>query len=102
MPVRAAGSPVASAAVMAKSPPPKKRARAARVHIVVPGTQGFEANLALLARHIGPIAKIYLEKAAAEARTPDDFCERLAAHVSAPADRALFVQAVRAQLAVKS
>ncbi len=38
---------------------------------------------ALLARHIGPIAKIFVQKAATEARSLDEFCERLAAHVSA-------------------
>jgi hypothetical protein len=84
-----------------KSSSAKKRDRASKP-IVAPGTQGFEAIRALLARHIGPIAKIYVERAAAEARTPDDFCDRLAAHVAAPSERTSFLQAVRAQLSVKS
>jgi hypothetical protein len=70
--------------------------------IVAAGTPGFETIRALLARHIGPIAKVYVQKAAAEARSPDDFCERLAAHVAAPADRASFRKAVQAQLMAKS
>jgi hypothetical protein len=56
----------------------------------------------LLARHIGPIAKIYVEKAATQAKTKDDFCERLAAHISAPADRTAFLNAARALLASKT
>jgi len=84
-----------------KSTSAKKRERANKP-IVAPGTQGFEAIRALLAHHIGPIAKIYVEKAATEARTPGDFCELLAAHVAAPSERISFLQAVRAQLSVKS
>lgn len=80
----------------------KKRARVPRAPIVAPGTQEFEAIRALLARHIGPIAKVVVEKAATEAPTPDEFCERLATHVTAPSDRTLFMRAVRARLAVKS
>ena len=86
----------------AKPSPVKKCAQATRAPIVAPGTQEFEAIRALLARHIGPIAKVFVEKAATEASTPDEFCERLAAHVAAPSDRMPFVTAVRARLAVKS
>ena len=82
--------------------PGKKRARKARAPIVAPGSPEFEAIRVLLARHIGPIAKVFVQKAATEARAPDDFCERLAAHVSAPSDRAAFLQAARAQLSIKS
>jgi hypothetical protein len=70
--------------------------------IVAPDSPEFEAIRALLARHIGPIAKVFVQKAATEARTPDDFCERLAAHVSTPSDRAAFLQAARARLAIKA
>jgi hypothetical protein len=69
--------------------------------VVVPGSQEFEAIRALLARRIGPIAKLFVQKAAAQARTPDDFCEQLATHVSAPSDRAAFLREARAKLAVK-
>jgi hypothetical protein len=79
----------------------KRRARAARAPIVAPGSQEFEAIRALLARHIGPIAKVLVQKAATEARAPDDLCERLAAYVSNPPDRAAFLQAARARLVVK-
>lgn len=66
-------------------------------HAAATGTD-FEAIRALLARHIGPIAKIYVQKAAAEARTTEEFCERLAAHLGASADRAAFLKAVRTHL----
>jgi hypothetical protein len=69
--------------------------------IVAPGSQEFEAMRAMLARHIGPIAKIYVQKAATEARSQDDFFERLAAHINVPSDRTAFVQAARARLATK-
>jgi hypothetical protein len=83
------------------SAPVKRNQPAAREPVVALGSQEFEAIRALLARHIGPIAKVFLQKAATEARTPDDLCERLAAHLGAASDRAAFVQAVRAQLATK-
>ena len=73
-----------------------------REPLVASGSKQFEAIRSLLARHIGPIAKVLVEKAAKEASTPDEFCERLAANVTAPLDRAAFVQAVKAQLAAKS
>jgi hypothetical protein len=72
------------------------------VPIVVPGTQEFDAIRTLLARHIGPIAKVLVEKAASQAHTPDEFCERLAAHVATGPERLTFTQAVRARLMVKS
>jgi hypothetical protein len=75
------------------SPPPAP--------VVASGGQQFEAIRALLARHVGPIAKILVEKAANEARTPDEFCERLATHVATPNDRASFLRAVREQIAAK-
>jgi hypothetical protein len=83
-------------------PEPEPAAEEPREPIIAPGSKQFEAIRSLLARHIGPIAKILVEKAAKEAVTPEEFCERLAAHVSAPADRAKFVQAVQAQLAEKA
>jgi hypothetical protein len=75
--------------------PAERRARAASAPIVAPGSPEFEAIRALLARHIGPIAKVFVQKAATETRTPDDFCERLAAHVSTPSNRAVFLQTAR-------
>jgi len=62
----------------------------------------FEAIRLLLARHIGPIAKIVIQKSANEASTPDDFCQKLASHIPAPSDRAKFSDAVRAQLLAKA
>lgn len=100
---------VATAAATAdpapEPPPPKpapRRARKIREPIVAPASEEFEAIRALLARHIGPIAKVLVAKAASQACTPHDFCEQLAAHVGAPADSAAFLRAVRAKLAVKS
>lgn len=94
-------------ATSAKPSPAKRRfsparAGAARGPIVGPGTQEFEAIRVLLARHIGPIAKVLVEKAATEARTADEFCEQLAAHVAATSERTSFVQAVRARLPTKA
>jgi hypothetical protein len=84
------------------APPPAKRKPRARAPLVAADSQEFEAMRALLARHIGPIAKVFVQKAATEARSLDEFCERLAAHVSTPTDRTAFLQAARARLAVKS
>jgi hypothetical protein len=67
--------------------------RAQRRPVVMPGSQELQAIRALLARHIGPIAKILVQKAAAKARAPDDLCERLASYVPAPSDRAAFLKA---------
>jgi hypothetical protein len=69
--------------------------------IVTNGSPEFEAIRTLLARQIGPIAKIYVEQAASKARSPDAFCELLAAHISTPSERTAFVQAARARLANK-
>lgn len=89
----------------ALQPRPKAPARPAaktravpREPIVASGSKEFEAIRALLARHIGPIAKVLIEKAASQAKTPAEFCDQLATHVSAPAERNSFLQAVRAQL----
>jgi hypothetical protein len=82
--------------------PADSGSRAERVPILVPASAELEAIRGLLARHIGPIAKVLVQKAAAEARTPDDLVERLALHLSAPSDRATFLRAARALLAIKS
>jgi hypothetical protein len=78
--------------------PAKKRTRK-RAPIVAADSDEFEAVRALLARHIGPIAKVFVQKASSEADSLDAFCERLASHVPAPADRAAFLQAVKSRLA---
>jgi hypothetical protein len=75
---------------------------AAKVSTIRLGTEDFEAVRGLLARHVGPIAKVLMQKAVAEARSSDELCERLANYVQAPAERARFAQAVRARLGVKS
>jgi hypothetical protein len=87
----------ASPSPAAAPPPPKKKTKP-RAPLVAPDSQEFEATRALLARHIGPIAKVLVQKAAAEARSLDEFYEQLAAHVRAPNDRAAFLQATRARL----
>jgi hypothetical protein len=97
----AVGAAMESGSEPTKPAPPPRRARSAREPIVAPGSSEFEAIRTLLARHIGPIAKVLVQKAATQARTPDDFCERLAAHVSAPSDRATFMREARAKLAAK-
>jgi hypothetical protein len=80
----------------------RKDAQPARAPVVAPGSDEFEAIRISLARHIGPIAKVLVQNAATEARTMGDFCERLAAHVRAPSDRAAFLRQARARLAIKS
>jgi hypothetical protein len=70
--------------------------------IIASGSKQFEAIRALLARHIGPIAKVLVERAAIEARTPDEFCEKLSTPVAAPADRNSFIRAVHQELSAKS
>jgi hypothetical protein len=95
----AGDSPRIAEKAMARVTPPSSPAHAP---IVASGTPQFDAVRSLLARHIGPIAKILIEKAAAEARTTEEFCDRLAAHVTAPAERAAFVSAVRARLSAKA
>jgi TIR domain len=87
-----------TAAALVAEPPASKKPRAP---IIPVGGREFEAIRGLLARRIGPIAKVLVEKAAREARTPDEFCNKLAKHVAAPPDRHSFVRAVREQLAVK-
>jgi hypothetical protein len=95
-------SPAPRIADVVVEPPPAKKRTRVRAPIVAPGSREFEAMRSLLARHIGPIAKIYVEKAATQAKTKDDFCERLAAHINAPADRTAFLNAARAQLGSKA
>jgi hypothetical protein len=81
----------------------RKRGRATAKPIVVSGTPAFVSlSRALLARHIGAIAKIYVERAKTEASTPDDFCVRLAAYVvAAPSERTDYLMAARTQLAAQ-
>jgi hypothetical protein len=81
---------------------PVRPSEPARAPIVASGSAEFEAVRGLLARHVGPIAKVLIEKAAAQAQTTDDLCERLAAHVRTPADRASFLKAARTGLAKKA
>jgi len=90
----------AAASSAPKRPAAKKPASAPapRAPIIASGTPQFEAIRALLARHIGPIAKVFIDRAANDAHSPDEFCEQLANHVPTPADRAAFVRAVREQL----
>ena len=100
----AAAAPVEPAprAPSSGAPLPGAGARPPGMPIIAAGGAEFEAIRELLARYVGPIAKIYLRNAAAEARTMENFCERLAAHLSASADRAAFLKAVRSYLARRS
>jgi hypothetical protein len=106
--LRAGGSPKPAAAEAPRKARSAGKGRGAPspapapVPIVAAGSPEFEAARGLLVRHVGPIAKILVQKAATEAKSVEDFCERLAAHVSAPADRAAVLKALHAQLSVKS
>jgi len=88
-------------AVVAASPPPQTRVGLGTAPIIAPESEEFEAIRNLLARHIGPIAKVLVQKASNEARTPEEFCERLASHVTTASDRTAFLQTARARLAGK-
>jgi hypothetical protein len=92
-------SPAPAPAVRARGP---RKPRRPREPIVLPGSEQFEAVRSLLARHIGPIAKTLVQKTATEAKTLEEFCDRLGAYVRTPSDRETFVQAARARLAIKS
>ena len=69
-----------------------------REPIVATNSPELESVRVLLARHIGPIAKILVQKAATNARSIDELCDQLATHLPSGADRAAFLQAVRARL----
>jgi hypothetical protein len=56
----------------------------------------MEALRLLLARRIGPIAKVLLRKAASEGISYDDLLIRLSAHVQAGSDREAFLNSARA------
>ena len=91
---KAPAAHITAAPAMAAAPIPQPHAP-----LVISGTEQFEAVRTLLARHIGPIAKICIQKAASEAQSVDDLCERLAAQVRDPADRTAFLKAARVRLA---
>ncbi|MGB6535820.1 MAG: toll/interleukin-1 receptor domain-containing protein [Xanthobacteraceae bacterium] len=101
--VRLAARQAAAAKMAAagKRPSGKKPGLVPHAPIIASDSRQFEAIRTLLARHIGPIAKVLVEKAASEALNADEFCEKLATHVATPGDRNSFVRAVREQLATK-
>jgi TIR domain len=87
--------------VKPRKPKPKAqagKAEASRPPIVASGSEEFEAIRTLLAHHVGPIAKILMQKAAADAQSIEEFCEQLASHVSPAAERAKFLHAARQRL----
>jgi hypothetical protein len=92
-PAPAAGSP---------RPEPTAAPSPRRASGIAIGDQERDAIRPLLAHHVGPIAKVLIERAAAGATTRDEFCEKLAAHIPTPADRATFLRTVRARLTAAS
>jgi hypothetical protein len=74
---------------------------APRPAILAVGSSEFQSVQVLLAHHIGPIAKLLMQKAAQDARSLDEFCETIAAHVKAPAERNAFLRTAQARLAPK-
>jgi hypothetical protein len=95
------GGDVAAPVAATARPRAKKPRPPPRAPIVASGSSEFEAIRAALARHVGPIAKVLVERTATEAKTPDEFCERLANHVTAPGERAAFLQELRGRIAAK-
>jgi hypothetical protein len=74
------------------------RATASPAAAISVGSEDFEAIRGLLARHVGPIAKVLIERAARDSRTRDEFCEKLAANVRVSTDRSEFLRALHARL----
>jgi hypothetical protein len=97
-----AGTDGATAAASAPAAPPTRAREPQHAPILATGSKEFETMRTLLARHVGPIAKVLIEKASADAHTPEELCTRLAAHVRSESDRAAFLKASRAQLAAKA
>ena len=97
-----AGFDAATAAASAPAVTVARAREPERAPILTTDSKEFEAVRTLLARHVGPIAKVLIEKATADARTPEDLCTRLAIHVRAEPDRAAFLKAARAQLVAKA
>jgi hypothetical protein len=73
--------------------------QAAGVHptrpVIAADSSEIEIIRGALARSVGPIAKVFIEKASADARSLDDLCERLASHIRGPDDRTAFLKAAR-------
>jgi hypothetical protein len=78
--------------------PVRTGARPAAAPGISVGSEDFEAIRALLARHVGPIAKVLIERAARDSRTRDEFCDKLAANMRDSADRTQFLRALRNRL----
>jgi hypothetical protein len=93
---QARGDPIDDVAPVEIKQPPKKRIKKFRQPVLEANSEELEAVRALLARHVGPIARMLVQKASIEAGSLDNFCEQLADCISPPADRASFLQAARA------
>jgi hypothetical protein len=94
-------APVArdSAPAITQASPIPGAAAASRQSALRMGREESEAIRALLARHVGPIAKLLVERDTADATSREQLCEKLASHIRNPADRAAFLRMVRAKLA---
>jgi serine/threonine-protein kinase len=75
---------------------------------LVPGAPGapiapaaIEAAQAALAVFVGPMARVFARKAAAEAASPGDFIERLCAHVAKPDDNKALRRKLQAEVEPK-
>jgi serine/threonine-protein kinase len=73
-----------------------------RAPVVTPGSPQFEAVRALLAHHVGPIAKLLVQKAADSTGSVEEFCDQLAAHIKAAPEREAFLRPARRHLAAHS
>lgn len=81
------------------APAARTRASAAeRQPVVAPGSDNFEAVRVMLARHVGPIAKVLVQRAAAGTGSLEEFCNELAGHIRKPEDRQAFLREARARL----
>jgi serine/threonine-protein kinase len=63
--------------------------------------EALKAAQATVAFYLGPIARVLVQKAAAQARSPRDFTEALCAHVTKPDDAAALRRRLRAEVEPK-
>lgn len=63
--------------------------------------EALKAAQAALAFHLGPIARILVQRAAAQANSPRDFMEALAAHVTKPEEAAALRRRLRTEVEPK-
>jgi serine/threonine-protein kinase len=91
------GNAQRSQTVAPRTTPPQTLASGTVGHAVISPAATAAAHAALV-EHVGPIARILVRDAAAQATSDRDFIDRLCAHVPKPADRATLHRRLRADV----